>query len=105
MREFAALIFRRVASKSRKTPTDTLDTFISLSNDQAVVIRQKLLETLTSESDRKVRNKISDAVAEIARQYTENGPFPLSLWFSCLSNANTELQATLGPNYWPYSSS
>lgn len=46
--------------------------FLSLSSDQAVVIRQKLLETLGSEADRQIRNKISDAVAEVARQYTEN---------------------------------
>lgn len=50
--------------------------FISLSKDQAAVIRQKLLETLASESDRAVRNKISDAVAEVARQYTDNSPSP-----------------------------
>lgn len=48
--------------------------FISLSKDQAAVIRQKLLETLASESDRAVRNKISDAVAEVARQYSDSRP-------------------------------
>lgn len=37
-----------------------------------MVIRQKLLETLTTETDRMVRNKISDAVAEVARQYADN---------------------------------
>ncbi len=46
--------------------------FFSLSRDQAAVIRQKLLETLASETDRAVRNKISDAVAKVARQYTDN---------------------------------
>lgn len=46
--------------------------FISLSKEQALTIRQKLLETLISESDKAVRNKISDAVAEVARQYTEH---------------------------------
>lgn len=46
--------------------------FYSLSKDQAMVIRQKLLETLATEADRMVRNKISDAVAEVARQYTDN---------------------------------
>lgn len=53
----------------------TLDMFISLSTDQAHTIRQKLLETLGVESDRNVRNKISHAVAEVARQYTENSQF------------------------------
>lgn len=47
--------------------------FISLNASHAQVIRQKLLETLNSESDKTVRNKISDAVAEVARQYSEQG--------------------------------
>lgn len=46
--------------------------FYSLAQDQAIVIRQKLLETLGSEADRAVRNKISDAVAEVARQYADS---------------------------------
>jgi hypothetical protein len=49
-----------------------VDVFFSLPKDQAAVIRQKLLETLGTEPDRNVRNKISDAVAEVARQYTDN---------------------------------
>jgi Trp operon repressor len=73
-RSFAAVIFRRIASKVRKNDQGkTLDMFLSLSNDQAAAIRQKILESLGSETDRAVRNKISDAVAEVARQYTENG--------------------------------
>ena len=52
-----------------------MDLFISLSTDQAHAIRQKLLETLGTETDRNVRNKISHAVAEVARQHTENGWF------------------------------
>ena len=48
--------------------------FISLSADHSVIIRTKLLETLVAETDKAVRNKISDAVAEIARQYSDNGP-------------------------------
>ncbi|KAG8666917.1 importin subunit beta-3 [Fusarium poae] len=73
-RSFAAVIFRRIASKTRKNDAgESMDLFLSLTKDQAAVIRQKLLETLAAESDRLVRNKISDAVAELARQYTENG--------------------------------
>lgn len=72
-RSFAAVIFRRISSKTRKIETgENLDMFYSLAKDQAAVIRQKLLETLGSEPQRAVRNKISDAVAEVARQYTEN---------------------------------
>ncbi|OIW26385.1 ARM repeat-containing protein [Coniochaeta ligniaria NRRL 30616] len=73
VRSFAAVIFRRIASKTRKTATsENTDMFVSLSKEQASTIRQKLLETLISESDKAVRNKISDAVAEVARQYTEH---------------------------------
>ncbi|EGX96524.1 Armadillo-type fold domain containing protein [Cordyceps militaris CM01] len=73
-RSFAALLFRRISSKTRKLDNgQTMDLFISIAQDQAAVIRQKLLETLGSETDRAVRNKIGDAVAEIARQYNESG--------------------------------
>ncbi|PHH83153.1 hypothetical protein CDD83_3054 [Cordyceps sp. RAO-2017] len=72
-RSFAAVIFRRISSKTRKHESgENVDMFYSLSKDQAAVIRQKLLETLASEADRTVRNRISDAVAEIARQYADN---------------------------------
>ena len=68
------MIFRRIASKSRKSDKgETVDIFVPLPKDQGAVIRQKLLEILTAETERAVRNKISDAVAEVARQYMENG--------------------------------
>lgn len=67
------MIFRRIASKSRKNEKgDTVEIFISLNPDQATAVRQKLLESLANETDRTVRNKISDAVADVARQYSEN---------------------------------
>jgi hypothetical protein len=47
--------------------------FLLLSNDVRAAIRSKLLECLAGEQINHVRNKISDAVAEIARQYTDNG--------------------------------
>lgn len=73
-RSYAAVIFRRIASKSRKLENGpTVDLFMSISKDQAQVIRQKLLETLGSETERTIRNKIGDAVAEVARQYADNG--------------------------------
>src|SRR5688500_18493095 len=72
-RSFAAVIFRRIAQKTRKNEAgESVDMFVSLSKDQAAVIRQKLLESLGGDFDKSVRNKISDAVAEVARQYTEN---------------------------------
>lgn len=80
IRSFAAVIFRRIASKSRKNEKgENVDIFVSLPKDQAAVIRQKLLEILTMETERGVRNKISDAVAEVARQYTESGELARSL--------------------------
>jgi importin-5 len=47
--------------------------FLLLSSDVRAAIRSKLLECLAGEQINHVRNKISDAVAEIARQYTDNG--------------------------------
>jgi hypothetical protein len=72
-RSFAAVIFRRLASKSRKLPNDTtVELFLSLPQEQGYVIRQKLLEALSTESTNAVRNKIGDAVAEIAREYSDS---------------------------------
>jgi Trp operon repressor len=73
-RSFAAVIFRRIASKTRKTDTgNSLELFLTISQDQAYAIRQKLLEALGNEKEKTVRNKIGDAVAEIAREYSDNG--------------------------------
>ncbi|OTA99321.1 hypothetical protein M426DRAFT_68063 [Hypoxylon sp. CI-4A] len=73
LRSFAAVIFRRIASKTRKSDKgDNVEIFVSLPVAEASVIRQKLLEALANERDRLVRNKISDAVADVARQYSEN---------------------------------
>jgi len=72
-RSFASVIFRRIASKARKLPNDsTVETFLSLEAADGYVIRQKLLEALGTETTNSVRNKIGDAVAEIAREYSDN---------------------------------
>lgn len=72
-RSFAAVIFRRIASKTRKLQDNqSVETFISLPTEQGYVIRQKLLEALSSETEKPTRNKIGDAVAEIARQYSDD---------------------------------
>ncbi len=77
MRSFAAVIFRRIASKTRKIgASDNVDMFISLDKEHSTIIRGKLLETLVTESDKAVRNKISDAVAELARQYYDSSASP-----------------------------
>lgn len=49
-----------------------VDLFLGLESESALIIRQKLLETLAQEQDTSVRNKISDAVAEVARQYSDS---------------------------------
>ena len=49
-----------------------MELFLSLQQEQAYVIRQKLLEALGAESTNSVRNKIGDAVAEIAREYSDS---------------------------------
>ncbi|KAI9643529.1 importin subunit beta-3 [Ciborinia camelliae] len=73
-RSFAAVIFRRIASKSRKTDdSNTIELFLVIPKQQAYAIRQKLIEALGLEKTNSVRNKIGDAVAEIAREYSDNG--------------------------------
>ena len=73
-RSFAAVLFRRIASKSRKDPatTESKELFLYLGNDQKNFIRQRLLQCLANEQTPNVRHKIGDAVAEVARQYTDN---------------------------------
>ncbi len=60
---------RRVVGEER----DSKEQFLLLQTQQKVVIGQKLLECLQTESLPQVRHKIGDAVAEIARQYSDNG--------------------------------
>jgi len=48
-----------------------MELFLSLPQEQAFVIRQKLIEALGAEATNNVRNKIGDAVAEIAREYSD----------------------------------
>ncbi|KKK14813.1 putative importin beta-3 subunit [Aspergillus rambellii] len=74
-RSFAAVLFRRIATKTRKDPAtnEAKELFSTLTGEQRLIIRQKLVTCLTNESATDVRKKIGDAVAEIARQYTDNG--------------------------------
>lgn len=80
--------------------------FLSLSQDQAAVIRQKLLESLGGDFQRAVRNKISDAVAEVARQYTENSTSTPTFCSSMLWDVPTltPWQMIPGPSCWAVSS-
>lgn len=69
------MLFRRIATKTRKDPAtgEAKEVFLSLPNEQRVAIREKLVTCLTTESVLDVRKKVGDAVAEVARQYTDNG--------------------------------
>ncbi|KAK0844766.1 importin subunit beta-3 [Friedmanniomyces endolithicus] len=72
-RAYAAVIFRRIAtrtSKSAQTGEQT-ETFLQLNAGQRNEIRERLLQGYAGEAKAHVRNKIADAVAEVARQYTE----------------------------------
>ncbi len=74
-RSFAAVLFRRIATKTRKVQgaEESKELFIALQDAQKVAIREKLLQNLQGEGLSHVRHKVGDAVAEVARQYAENG--------------------------------
>lgn len=98
VRSFAAVIFRRIASKTRKMGQDQMaEMFVSLAKEHAAIIRQKLLECLVNEADKNVRNKISDAVAEVGRQYSDAGTLqPFRKTGKLGKSANLRLDET-----WP----
>lgn len=54
---------------------ENVELFLSVPQEEAYAIRQKLLEALAAESTGSVRNKIGDAVAEVAREYSDNSTF------------------------------
>ncbi|KAI9685217.1 MAG: hypothetical protein M1820_010831 [Bogoriella megaspora] len=74
-RSYAAVLFRRISMRTRKDPStgDTKEHFLTLSPDVRHATQAKLLQAFSVESTSFVRNKIGDAVAEIARQYTDEG--------------------------------
>lgn len=81
-RAFAPILFRRVSTRTRKDPQTgaNKELFLSLPQLQRNAIREKLLQCLSTETVQQVRNKIGDAVAEVARQYTEDGERPQVSW-------------------------
>ena len=64
-----------MSTKTRKVigKSDPIDLFMTLQEPQQIAIRAKLLQSMQSESTNNVRNKVGDAVAEIARQYSDEG--------------------------------
>ncbi|KAF2764289.1 ARM repeat-containing protein [Teratosphaeria nubilosa] len=73
IRQFAPVLFRRIATRTSKDPTDNTqkETFLRLNNGQKTEIRSRLLQSYASETVKGIRNKVSDAIAEIARQYVD----------------------------------
>jgi hypothetical protein len=68
------VLFRRQSSKPRKAPSgQTSDLFLTLQEAERDAIRAKLLGCLSKETDNSVRSKVGDAVAELARQHTDEG--------------------------------
>ncbi len=67
------MLFRRIATRTAKDPAtnENRETFLHLSHAPQTEIRSKLLQSHANEQSAPVRNKIADAVAEIARQYTD----------------------------------
>lgn len=64
-----------MSTKQRKIPAteETKELFLALPEAQTIAIRQKVLECFEKEALLQVRHKIGDAVAELARQYSDNG--------------------------------
>ncbi|KAJ5672118.1 hypothetical protein N7507_001245 [Penicillium longicatenatum] len=98
-RAFSSVLFRRIATKTRKDPVtgEAKEIFLSLPNEQRVAIREKLVTCLTTETVTDVRKKIGDAVAEAARQYTDNGdqwPELLAILFQASQSPESGLRET-----------
>ncbi|KAI5361577.1 putative importin-beta domain, armadillo-like helical, TOG domain, importin beta family [Septoria linicola] len=72
-RSFSAVIFRRIATRTTKETTsgENKEIFLQLNATSKVEIRTKLLQSYGAELNKTVRHKVADAVAEIARQYTD----------------------------------
>lgn len=71
-RSFAAVLFRRISTRSSKDQAgQSRELFLTLHEAQRNAIREKLLESFASETTPSARNKVADAIAEIARQYTD----------------------------------
>ncbi|THX81302.1 ARM repeat-containing protein [Aureobasidium pullulans] len=72
---FAAVLFRRMSSRTSKDPAgQSRELFLTLQKPQRDAIRTLLLQGMAAPSvvaQPSLRNKVGDAVAEIARQYTD----------------------------------
>ncbi|CAK4022360.1 Importin subunit beta-3 [Lecanosticta acicola] len=100
-RSFAAVIFRRIATRTTKDQAsgENKEVFLQLNHATKEQVRSKLLEAYAREQSKPVRHKIADAVAEVARQYTDEEILSLDgsrdTWPDLL---NTLYQASQSPD-------
>ena len=67
------MLFRRISTRTAKDPAtnENKETFLHLNHEQRTEIRSRLLQSHAGEQKVSVRKKFADAVAEVARQYTD----------------------------------
>ena len=82
--------------------TEPTELFLTLQQPQKMAIRSKLLQCLQTENQPQIRNKIGDAVAEIARQYADDGmqSKQSGRWDRSLRSSANAILRTLGEP-WP----
>ncbi|KAF9926818.1 hypothetical protein FBU30_003672 [Linnemannia zychae] len=79
LRAFAAVLTRRVAFKTAPSegPTGTATVWESVQEETRVAVRAHFLAALTQETDRSVRNRVCDTIAEFAHSTrTKQYPWP-----------------------------
>lgn len=67
------MLFRRIAAKTQTKEGPPQELFLTLSPGVKLYIRGLLLECFAEETEKSARNKIGDAVAEVARQLSDAG--------------------------------
>lgn len=67
------MLFRRIAAKTQTKEGQPQELFLTLSPGVKLYIRGLLLECFAEETEKSARNKIGDAVAEVARQLSDAG--------------------------------
>ncbi|CCX33785.1 armadillo-type protein [Pyronema domesticum] len=70
-RSFSAVLFRRLASKAQLNDSNTQELYIACQPTIKIYIRNTLLQAFAQETDGLTRNKIGDAIAEVARQLAD----------------------------------
>ncbi|KAF8250201.1 ARM repeat-containing protein [Wilcoxina mikolae CBS 423.85] len=76
-RSFSAVLFRRLAAKTQTKKEEPQELYIECAPSMKAYIRNTLLQAFAHESDNHTRNKIGDAIAEVARQLSDaDEPWP-----------------------------